>query len=226
MQKSRHRLPAKKTITAACGRGRPRAFDRAAALARATRVFWLKGFEATSVTDLTQAMGIGATSLYAAFGSKEALYAEALRHYGDTYEGLFWTRFSSAGTAREAVESFLMDSSAALTGSLCDIPRGCMVALSLVGSEGHLELGALVRSERAGSLNRLKARLDQAVADGEFPASVDVHALARFVQTVQYGMSVLARDGASRAELEAVARLAMQSWDARALQKKQSNRRS
>jgi AcrR family transcriptional regulator len=167
------------------------------------------------MSDLTQAMGIGAPSLYAAFGSKEKLYAEALRHYGDTYERFFWTRFFSAGTARGAVESFLMDSSAALSGSLCDIPRGCMVALSSVDSEGYAELGRLVRSARAETFNRLKARLDQAVANAEIPASVDVHALARFVQTVQNGMSIFARDGASRAELEAVAQVAMLGWDAR-----------
>ena len=92
-----------------------------------------------------------------------------------------------------------MDSAAALTGCVVDIPRGCMVALSSVGSEGHAELGELVRSARAVTLDRLKARLNQAVAEGEIPASADVHALARFVQTVQNGMSILARDGASRA---------------------------
>lgn len=197
-------------------RGRPRAFDREAALAQATRLFWTKGYEATSMSDLTQAMGIGATSLYAAFGSKEALYGEALRHYADTYKGLVWTRFFSAGTARKAVESFLLDSAAALTGSLCDIPLGCMVTLSSVGSEGHSELGKLVQSARALTLSRLKERIGQAVAEGEITASVDIHALARFVQTIQNGMSILARDGASRAELEAVAQVAMLGWDARA----------
>jgi hypothetical protein len=90
-----------------------------------------------------------------------------------------------------------------------------MVALSSVDSEGHKKLGELVRSERAVTLDRLKARLSQAVADGEIPASVDIHALARFVQTVQNGMSILARDGASRAELEGVAQVAMLGWDAR-----------
>lgn len=201
--------------TPARSRGRPRAFDRETALARATRLFWIKGFEATSIADLTEAMGIGSPSLYAAFGSKEALYAEALRHYRDNNEALVWAGFLSAGTAREAVMSLLMDSAAALTGCVVDIPRGCMVALSSVGSEGHVELGELVRAARAVTLDRLKQRLNQAISAGEIPVSTDVHALARFVQTVQNGMSILARDGATRGELEAVAELAMLGWDTR-----------
>ncbi|NEJ23522.1 TetR family transcriptional regulator [Rhizobium leguminosarum] len=201
--------------TPARSRGRPRAFDREAALAQATRLFWIKGFEATSISDLTEAMGIGSPSLYAAFGSKEALYAEALRHYRDNNEALVWAGFFSAGTARDAVRSFLMDSAAALTGCVVDIPRGCMVALSSVGSEGHVELGELVRAARAVTLDRLKARLNQAISEGEIPVSTDVHALARFVQTVQNGMSIPARDGATRGELEAVAELAMLGWDTR-----------
>ena len=71
------------------GRGRPRAFDREAALAAATRLFWQKGYAATSISDLTETMGIGSPSLYAAFGSKEALYGEALRYYGENYFLLF-----------------------------------------------------------------------------------------------------------------------------------------
>lgn len=205
--------------TPARGRGRPRAFDREAALARATRLFWIKGFEATSIADLTEAMGIGAPSLYAAFGSKEALYAEALRHYRENNEAFVWSGFFSATTAREAVMALLMDSAAALTGCLADIPRGCMVSLSSVGSEGHAELGELVRTARAVTLDRLKARLDQAVTEGEIPASTDIHALARFVQTVQNGMSILARDDASRTELEGVAQVAMLGWDARTAQR-------
>lgn len=197
------------------GRGRPRSFDRKTALVRATRLFWMKGFEATSIADLTEAMGIGAPSLYAAFGSKEALYVEALHYYVASYERFSWARFEAAATAREAVESYLLDSAAALTGSFDDMPQGCMVTLSSVGSEGHTELGELVRSERAAPFDRLKARLVRALAEGELQAAVDVHALARFVHTVQSGMSILARDGTSRAELEAVAQTAMLGWDAR-----------
>jgi AcrR family transcriptional regulator len=196
-------------------RGRPRAFDRQAALDQATRLFWAKGYEATSMADLTQAMGIGSPSLYAAFGSKEALYAEALRHYAETNQHLVWSAFQSADTARDAVMSFLMDSAAALTGCVADLPRGCMVTLSTVGSEGYAELGEIVRNARAVTFERVEARLTQAVMDGEIAASVDLHALARFVQAVQAGMSILARDGASRSELEDMTAVAMSGWDAR-----------
>jgi AcrR family transcriptional regulator len=196
-------------------RGRPRAFDRDVALAAATRLFWTKGFEATSISDLTEAMGIGSPSLYAAFGSKEELYAEALRYYGENFEMLFWAGFFSAESARNAVLALLMDSAAALTGCRADIPLGCMVALSAVGNEGHDKRGELVRATREDGFDRLKARFDHAKKVGELGIWVDTHALARFVQTVQTGMSILARDGASREELESVAMLSMQVWDTR-----------
>jgi AcrR family transcriptional regulator len=191
-------------------RGRPRAFDREAALDAAMRLFWQKGFSATSISDLTHAMGIGSPSLYAAFGSKESLYAEALDHYRTAHEDIVWHRFSAAPTARAAVAAFLEDSAAGLSQT----PNGCMVTLSAVGAEGHAELGALVIAARNGTLEQLKGRLQQGVAAGEIGEDVDIHALARFVQTVQNGMSLLARDGASRADLEAVAETAMLGWDA------------
>jgi AcrR family transcriptional regulator len=132
-------------------RGRPRAFDRSTALDHATKVFWSKGYEATSMADLIEAMSIGSTSIYAAFGSKEALYIEALEHYVRTSDHLAWDKFEQAETARDAVRALLVHLASALTGRGCEAPTGCMVTLSNVASEGHPLLGELVRTERARS---------------------------------------------------------------------------
>ncbi|ODP38999.1 TetR/AcrR family transcriptional regulator [Sphingomonas turrisvirgatae] len=212
MEKYDSRLP-DAVDTAPRGRGRPRAFDRDVALTRAMKLFWVKGYEATSIADLTEALGIGVKSLYAAFGSKDELYAEALRCYSATYEHLVLGRFREAATARDAVRAYLLDSAAAMTGSDCDLPHGCMATLGTVGSESHAELELLMRRTRGGAFDVLAARLEQAVAEGELPESVDVAKLARFVQTVQSGMAIRARDGADRAELQASAELAMAGWD-------------
>lgn len=194
-------------------RGRPRAFDRDAALNVAMRIFWTRGYEATSISDLTDALGIGSTSLYAAFGSKDELYAEALALYCTSFEHLVFGRFRTATTARAAAAAFLRDSAAAMTGSDSDLPHGCMATLAFVGSDGHSELDEVMRSTRASGAAILTRRFDDGVAQGEFRSSVDTTKLSSFVQTVQSGMAIRARDGASRAELEAVADMAMVGWD-------------
>jgi AcrR family transcriptional regulator len=173
-------------------------------------LFWQKGYSATSIGDLTAAMGIGSPSLYAAFGSKEALYAEAFQHYTRTNEAVAWGGFFAAGTARGAVAAFLHDTAAGLSEAC----NGCMVTLSAVGAEGHAELGTLVASARNATLLRLKERLERGQMEGEIGQSADIHGLARFMQTVQNGMSVLARDGASHDELQSVADMAMLGWEA------------
>ena len=204
-------------------RGRPRVFDREEALGQATRLFWLKGYDGTSIVDLTDAIGIEAPSLYAAFGSKKELYAAALRYYGENYEGLVWDNFRAAATARDAAKAYLMDSAAALTGSLADAPRGCMATLSSVG-EAHPQLGSLLLAARAVVFDRLKTRFERAVSEGELTDSVDVVGLARFVQNNQSGMSILARDGIGREELERVAKIAMLGWDSFVKQRKVARR--
>jgi AcrR family transcriptional regulator len=195
-------------------RGRPREFDRAKALEQATRLFWAKGYDATSISDLIKSMGIASPSLYAAFGSKEALYAEVIRHYGETQEPHFWNGFQAAAKARDAVRWLLMDTAVFLSGSPGEHSNGCMVALSSVGV-GNEKLAEQLRSARGVGLQRLRDRLRQAVEEGEIASATDIHALARFVQTVQSGMSILARDGATREEFEGIIEIAMLGWDAR-----------
>ena len=90
-----------------------------------------------------------------------------------------------------------------------------MMSLSTVGSEGHPALGAIVHEARAAGLARIRSRLRRAVAAKELPEALDTGSLARFIQTVQAGMSILARDGARRVDLEGVAQSAMLAWDAR-----------
>jgi len=191
-------------------RGRPRSFDRTAALDAATRVFWQKGYTAASMNDLCEAMGIGSPSLYAAFGSKEQLYAEAIRHYGERGGVPLFEALESAPTAKQGIEAFLRFSARSL--ACPERPSGCMVVLSPVASEGVAGLADMVVEARKQSLKLLEARLRRGISEGDLPKETNVKALARFYVTVQQGMSIQARDGASPKDLDAVATTAMQAW--------------
>ncbi|MEI7142966.1 TetR/AcrR family transcriptional regulator [Pectobacterium brasiliense] len=205
----------KNVATERPAKGRPRAFDREKALEKATRLFWHKGFSATSMSDLTAAMGIGSPSLYAAFGSKEELYAEAVRYYAEHYGPRVWAGFDSAQTARDAVQAYLMDSAAALTSvNGSGDPLGCMLVLSAVGEEGNANLGAIVRDARAQALKKLETRFEQAVSEGELDAALNVNGLARYVLAIQGGMVLQSRDGTSRTELENIVQCTLSGWDA------------
>ncbi|CAD5247876.1 DNA-binding transcriptional regulator, AcrR family [Bosea sp. 62] len=191
-------------------RGRPRAFDRAAALQKAMLLFWEKGFQGASMSELTGAMGINAPSLYACFGSKEALYREAMALYESGDGAELAAAIAAAPTVREAIEIYLMRSAALF--SRPDKPAGCMVVLSVVHAAGtSAEAGRALRDARTEMQGVLETRLRGAIARGELQAG-DPAAIAAFYCTVQQGMSVRARDGASRAELEAVAQGAMAAW--------------
>ncbi|WP_159716606.1 TetR/AcrR family transcriptional regulator [Geminicoccus flavidas] len=192
-------------------RGRPRSFDRAAALEQAMLLFWRQGYAATSIADLTEAMGISPPSLYAAFGDKERLFLEALdRYQGDVLSSAALI-MARAPSARAAVEAVLRATADRLTRP--DLPRGCMAVTSAMNCGEELSHLAeeLVRRRKA-SLQRLRDRLDRALADGELPDGTDTAALATFYQTVAQGMTIQARDGASRDELLATVEAAMRAW--------------
>ncbi len=192
-------------------KGRPRSFDRADALMRAMKVFWEKGYEGASLTALTAAMGINAPSLYAAFGCKEALYLEAMELYAQTVGTDIWAALETAPTAREAVSRFLLATAEAY--SQPGTPHGCLIALGGLHQAAVPEAvcDALTR-HRMENTDKLRQRLEAAIAEGELRDGVDAGAVATFYATVQHGMSILARDGGSYEALKNVADGAMAAW--------------
>lgn len=197
----------------AAGRGRPRSFDRQAALVRALELFWERGFEGTSVSDLTAAMGISAPSMYAAFGCKEDLFREAVAFYNDPERSPTAQALRDQPAARQAVEAMLRNNARSYADPAT--PRGCLIVLSgttyTPGSEGVRDLLTNLRDR---DRRDLQSRLDRAVAEGELPADADTEALTAFVMTVLHGLSIQARDGAGADVLDAVVAIAMQGWDA------------
>jgi AcrR family transcriptional regulator len=175
-------------------------------------VFWQRGYTATSIADLCEAMGIASPSLYAAFGSKEQLYIEAVTHYSAVTVPLIWHPLESAPSAREAVAAFLRASAENLAGP--GHPRGCMVALSDAAIPEVPALCKLITTARAKGLKLLQSRLQRGITEGDLPAGFDVKSTARFYLTVQQGMSLQARDGATRKDLESIATTAMAAWPA------------
>ena len=191
--------------------GRPREFDRDAALEAAMLLFWRKGFAMTSMNDLCAAMGIRSPSLYAAFGSKEDLYLEAFDRYVRTVGPPVWDRLAEGATARAGVESMLLAATESMPKSR-STPAGCMAALAAVGDECPPAIANVMRKVRLEMLDNLRSRLESAALDAELPASTDIDRLSRFFLGVYEGMAIQARDGASRADLQGVAAVAMGAW--------------
>ncbi len=193
-------------------KGRPRAFDRDAALVRAMELFWAKGYEGASMAMLTEAMGINSPSLYACFGSKAELFKEAVSVYRSRVGHEIWNALPEAKTAREGFHNFLKETAISYTRP--DQPQGCLIVLgALHGLSEDDPIGELLRENRRENVTKLKTRLEQGVADGELGAATDCQNIAEFYATVQHGMSITARDGATLDGLMRTADAAMAAWD-------------
>ncbi|MFJ8471393.1 TetR/AcrR family transcriptional regulator [Kitasatospora sp. NPDC094011] len=193
-------------------RGRPPAFDRDEALAAATRLFWERGYEATSVTDLTSAMGIRPGSLYAAFGDKRALFEEVVRRYGQSPVGAFvGVALAEEGSARAAFARILREAAAIYPDP--SHPAGCLVitaATNVTPQDAGIQ--AQLRDLRNRNVRVLEDRLRAARQNGELPPEADPKALAGYFATVVQGMSQQARDGATAEDLARTAELALRAW--------------
>lgn len=195
-----------KTKSAKRPRGRPRSFDRDAVLEKAMEVFWAKGYEATSISDLTEAMGINPPSLYAAFGDKEKLFLEAVERYQASRGAS--CPYCEEPTAKGAIRKLLTYMAEELTASTH--PRGCMMMMAAVtAGSASRDLQARLARSRTEARERMRERIAAGIEDGDVPAGTDAAALADFFSTIVTGMSLQARDGATRKSLLATVERAM-----------------
>ena len=188
--------------------GRPRAFDPDAALDRAMHVFWAKGYEGASLSDLTRAMRINRPSLYATFGNKEQLFKKVLDRYVNGPVSWFGKALA-APRARDAVEQIFL--STARMAEDPRVPAGCLLvqgALACGSASARKEVGA----RRTAVEVALRCRLQQAKREGDLPKSAKPAELAHYVVTVVRGMAVQAAGGASCAQLHRVAQIALRAW--------------
>jgi AcrR family transcriptional regulator len=193
-------------------KGRPREFDADKALNRALVVFWRKGYEGTSLIDLTKAMNINRPSLYAAFGNKESLFRKVLDRY--TQGPVAFVRAAlDAPTARAAVESLLRGMVRQLTDPRN--PRGCLIVQGALtcGNEAN-SIRKELMARRGATEAAIRRRFQQAKSDGDLPANANAADLARFVATIIHGLAVQAASGAKRAELQRVVQTALRAFPA------------
>ena len=175
--------------------GRPREFDREAALIQARDLFWRHGFEGTSMSDLGAALGIASARIYKAFGSKEQLFREAVAHYAE-HEGGFAARALEEGEIALAIKRMLMDAIALYTRPLA--PAGCMV-VSAAGalSDENQPLQQWMAEQRSLRTESIINRFRQAAEAGQLKSDANPDLLGNYYALVLHGLSVQARDGVS-----------------------------
>jgi AcrR family transcriptional regulator len=203
----------KKARTPARGAGRPRSFDRQEALCAALRVFRERGYEGTSMADLQKALGgLSPPSIYAAFGSKEALFKEAVTLYTSQTRARVSRALEDAPSTKAAVEGVLR--AAVLGTTEPDEPRGCLLVQgALACSPSSESVREHLHAQRLEGHRLLIKRLKAGVTAGDVPPGTDTAALASFYTTLIHGISIQAKDGASRASLLAVVDCAMAAWE-------------
>ena len=174
-------------------------------------LFWQHGYEGVSTAHLGAAMGIAIPSLYAAFGSKQALYAECLALYGERFGHYLVTTLSGELSARDSLDSVLRQACQVYTGR--QHPRGCMVATAGLQAATEMESAhAPAQRMRRDSKKIIERRLQRAVQEGELAAETDCDAMAAYFALVIQGLAVQARDGASLQKLLRMVDVAMAAW--------------
>ena len=191
-------------------RGRPREFCVDHALAQALRVFWTKGYEGASLTDLTEAMGITRPSLYAAFGNKESLFRKALDLY-EREKMAYIGQGLAEQTARKVAETMLRGALENVAGE--DEPHGCMrviasVACGPAAQSLHDEI--VQRTEVFKQM--MVDRFERAKKEGDLPAHIDALGLTGVLVAWLQGISIQSNQGINRKDLERLIDTALSLW--------------
>ena len=198
-------------------RGRPRGFDVDVALDRAIVVFWREGYDGASLAELTAAMSITATSLYAAFGSKRELFERAFTRYL-AIDMAYAARALDEKRLADVFRAYLLDAVDSMTRD--DRPHGCM-SVQIGGSRTSLSpSGTEVRDFVARTRDEGLVRLAARIAEGRDVEGFDLkgmtpESIAEYIASVSNGIAVRAADGVDRAELRVVAEIALRSLIAR-----------
>lgn len=194
-------------------RGRPPAFDRDEALEKAMQVFWMYGYEGTSMAELMDAMGMNKPSIYAAFGNKEELFRKALQKYLSG-PSAFVKEAILEPSSLQVVKALLTQAVELLANQ--DTPRGCMIVQSALscGPEAKLIQQELI-TYRVALEDALKQRFELAKASSDLPEDANPAALAKYVATLHQGLSVQATSGATKDELMAVIDMVLKNWPSR-----------
>lgn len=191
-------------------KGRPLSFDREDALTKAMLLFWRHGYEATSLNDLTTALGVKPSSIYSVFGDKKHLFLEAVAKYLSgpvTSESII----DHAVDGREAARGLLKAAAVGFTGQ--DTPAGCLLASSAIScSERANDVKEELAAIRRGIENQLLKKVKESVEAGQLPKDTAAEALASLTMAIIQGMSTLARDGATRDKLLGMIDAVMLAW--------------
>lgn len=190
-----------------CSAGRPRAFDTEQALEKALEIFWRKGYDGTSLADLTEAMGINKPSLYAAYGNKEQLFIKAIERY-EQRPCSFFNDALDQPTAYAVAEKMLYGAADDFANN--SHPNGCvMVQGALSCSEAATSVKEALISKRLINEGRIAKRFAEAKIAGDLPASADPEVLARYIGTVLQGMTVQVTNGCDIQKLHEIASMAL-----------------
>ena len=195
-------------------RGRPREFDRDEALERALRLFWSRGYEATSISDLTQAMDITPPSLYGAFGDKKRLFLEAVERYEQDAGCFARKALTNEPTAELAIRRLLLDAAKSFTDP--KNPKGCLIVLGATNCAiESTDIFEALAKRRCTAEKAVRARIATGQKAGELSDNADVDALTGMVTATLYGLAIKARDGAPRARLRTIVEQLMMMWPRR-----------